>query len=218
MVMSADESQQHKHEETNQDDLMSYFDRSATAVRRKFLQFEKEYARPALSTTLQSFRDHPIFSTFIAVFLSLSLLPALAFIGFSLFIFASFSFIALACAILASSIVIMLTGTILISVLLIVLGASIFLTASGTVTYLLLRLAWLVYQNGAHVGLFTWAHEGRALIFRSKLELDVSDHREEELQREFKLGSVATGDVNKQSGARSVSGDQPVQDVKQESG
>jgi len=156
----------HYVEQTDQDDLISYFDRSATVVQESLQRLEQRYARPGVGFLIKSFREHPIRSTFLSVFAFLSLLPTLSFVGFSVFVFAAFTFISLASALFSATVVVSLIGIILAAILAVLLSVSAFLTASWVGIYLAFRLVMLVREDGPRSGVSRWAQEFKMVFFK----------------------------------------------------
>ncbi|KAJ7130281.1 hypothetical protein C8R44DRAFT_613916 [Mycena epipterygia] len=153
--------------------LAAHFDKSATAVRTYADQFEKSYGRPALKTTTAFFEEHPISSTFIAIFSSLAFFPVITFLAASLFIVVFFSFLALCCAFVASSAVVLLFLSILVLILTITFFASGFFTVLVISSYLGYRFVTLVRSNGRE-GVSNWAVEAKGRFIQSKRR-DASD-------------------------------------------
>ncbi|KAH9915736.1 uncharacterized protein B0H18DRAFT_1124688 [Fomitopsis serialis] len=152
----------------DQDDLTSYFDKSATTVRELMQRLENNFTRPLIQYALDAFRQHPIRSTYLAILTALSLLPALSFIGFSFFIFTSFICTALAAALVAATAVVAIFGTLLLGTLFLLVGVSILLTASIIGIYLFVRLALLTYDAGPRAGIKEWAHQSRTQLLPSR--------------------------------------------------
>ncbi|KAI0634050.1 hypothetical protein C8Q77DRAFT_1109608 [Trametes polyzona] len=147
-------------EETQEDLLSAYFEKSATVVRQSFGRFERELARPTVRYVMDSYRDHPIHSTLLTIYAALSALPLLSFIGFAVFVFSSFTFFALSVAFLAGAAVVLFTGFWLACLLTLLFFLAIPLTASTLATYLLLRLVFITRQEGSvRAGLGQWVHE-----------------------------------------------------------
>ncbi|KAF9494354.1 hypothetical protein BDN71DRAFT_1449086 [Pleurotus eryngii] len=151
-------------ERSHSDDLSSYFDRSATAVREYADVFEHQYARPAMKLGGVYHDQHPILSVFLVILFCLSIVPVVTFIGFSIFAAVSFIIIALSVALGAF----VLLELIFVSVLLCVLGAVLFMSAflTGTTisTYLCFRLAVLV-RNEGRAGLNEWILEAKSRYY-----------------------------------------------------
>ncbi|KZT01350.1 uncharacterized protein LAESUDRAFT_752727 [Laetiporus sulphureus 93-53] len=169
-------------EQADQDNLLSYFDKSATLVRQTFLHYESKYARPIMRSVVQSFYDRPILSTLLAIFAILSLLPTLSFIGFALFILASCFIICLGCFLVAIS-VIAFFGMFFVASLLATLGVSVFLTAFGVGGYSVLQMALLVRADGPRAGINGWMQQNKQHLFASmpaKSEFDAQDYPETE--------------------------------------
>lgn len=151
-----------------QDDLASYFDKSATTVRELMQRLENGFTRPLIQYALDAFRQHPIRSTYLTIFAALSLLPALSFIGFSFFIFTSFICVALAVALVAATAVVAIIGTLFLGTLFLLVGVSILLTASILGIYLSMRLALLTHDAGPRAGIKEWAHQSRTQLLPSR--------------------------------------------------
>ncbi|KAI0364525.1 hypothetical protein BV20DRAFT_974368 [Pilatotrama ljubarskyi] len=157
----------YENEETQEDLLSAYFEKSATAVRRSFGRFERELARPTVRYVLASFKEHPIRSTFLAAYAALSALPILSFIGFSIFIFSSFVFFALCTAILSALSVVLFFGFWLACILLFLLVLSVPITASTLSTYLALRFIFFARRQGsARSALSRWARETKGHLYK----------------------------------------------------
>jgi len=151
----------------NQDDLASYFDKSASVVRKYADGFERSYARPAIESFVTVFKEHPTLSTFGAIFLLLGFAPFACFIVFSLFtiisifclvVISSFIIIAVVEACLASLLAMILTVVFLVSVPLTVFAIS---------TYLVARLIVLVRSEGRE-GVSKWTGETKHHFIQSK--------------------------------------------------
>ncbi|KAI0357845.1 hypothetical protein OH77DRAFT_1398155 [Trametes cingulata] len=170
----------YENEETQEDLLSAYFEKSATAVRTSFGRFERELARPTVRYVLVSFKEHPIRSTFLATYATLSALPLLSFIGFSIFVFSSFVFFALCTAILAALFVVLFFGFWLACILLFLLILSIPITASTLSTYLALRFVLLARQEGsARTALSQWAQETKGQFYKQPLKDEEEDGKPE---------------------------------------
>ncbi|KAJ6588284.1 hypothetical protein B0H19DRAFT_912335, partial [Mycena capillaripes] len=138
--------------------LAAHFDKRATAVRAYADQFEKSYARPALKTTSVFFDDHPISSTFIAIFSSLAFFPLITFLALSLFTVVSLLFLALGCAFVVSSAIVLFFLSILALCLATIFFVSGFFTVLVITAYLAYRFVTLVRSNGRE-GVSGWAVE-----------------------------------------------------------
>jgi len=154
-------------ERTPQDELRSYFDKSASQVRVYADHFEQTYARPAIKTSTSFFNEYPLSTTFIAIFSLFSFIPVAVFIGLSLFTVVSFALIALTSAFVASSVVVLSLLSILISILLAVSFISALLTVVTISAYFMFRLAILVRANGPS-GVSDWAVETRGRFSSSR--------------------------------------------------
>jgi len=152
--------------EDTQRDLTTYFDKSATVVRRNFNWFEKEYGRPAVTYTLASFEAYPLTSTFIAISSLLSILPLISFLVFSLIFSASIVFVASALSIMAIAAVEAFFATILLTTLSGLLCLSVFLTPLAISTHLAFRLIIHVQSDG-RPGVSQWATETKRHFIRS---------------------------------------------------
>ncbi|KAI0643917.1 hypothetical protein C8Q79DRAFT_1012461 [Trametes meyenii] len=158
----------HEGEDAQEDPLAAYFEKSATAVRHSFGRFERELARPTVRYVLESFKEHPIRSTFLANYAVLSVLPILSFLGFSIFVFSSLVFFALSAAILASSAIVLFIGFWLTCTLIFLLLLSIPLTASTLSTYLLLRLVFIARRERfARATISQWAQETKGQFYKA---------------------------------------------------
>ncbi|KAF8645815.1 hypothetical protein AX16_007558 [Volvariella volvacea WC 439] len=142
----------------HQEDLSSYFNRSASAVQAYADRFEHEYARPALQASQAFYAEQPITALFVAVFSILSILPVLTFIGFSIFVFLFTFVVAILSAICISSGICIASFFFLLFTLFAVLCISIFITLLALLAYTTYRLAVLVRQGGRE-GVSEWAHE-----------------------------------------------------------
>ncbi|KAL6306923.1 hypothetical protein BKA93DRAFT_926862 [Sparassis latifolia] len=168
-------------EQTDQD-LLSYFDKSASAVRQSFKHFEQEYARPALNYFLEFSRSRPILATFLGVFSTFSVLPVLSFLGFSLFVFASCIFFSLAGALFVATTIVLLSGLLLVGTLTILFFLSLFLTACAMGIYLSLRFAVLINKDGPRTGVPEWYQETKKSLLASQPgeDADASGHQPNE--------------------------------------
>ncbi|KAI0330020.1 hypothetical protein GY45DRAFT_1324272 [Cubamyces sp. BRFM 1775] len=156
-------------EETQEDLLSAYFEKSATAVRHSFGRFEKELARPAVRYVIESFQQHPIRSTLLTIYAALSALPILSFIGFTVFVFSTFIFLALCAALLAALFVTLFSGFWLACTLVFLLFLSVPITASVLSVYLFLRLAWISRQESSVRGaLVRWAKETKSQFVKGE--------------------------------------------------
>ncbi|KAI9056286.1 hypothetical protein FKP32DRAFT_1599009 [Trametes sanguinea] len=156
--------------EDTQDDLLSaYFEKSATAVRHSFGRFEQGLLRPTVRYILESFEKHPLRSTFLATYATLSALPVLSFIGLSIFIFSSFIFFALSGAVLAAFCVVLFCGFWLTCIILFLFIISIPIATGVLLTFLLLRLAFVAKQEGAvRPALSRWMQETKSQFVTSQ--------------------------------------------------
>ncbi|KAL7284569.1 hypothetical protein ACG7TL_001861 [Trametes sanguinea] len=148
------------NEETQDDLLYVYFDKSASAVRHSVGRFEQGFVRPTARCIVDSFARHPLRSTFLATYATLSALPVLSFIGLSVFIFSSFIFFALSAAVLAALSVVLFLGCWFACTLCFLLLLSIPIAAGVFIAYLLFRFAFLAKQEGSvRSALSPWAQE-----------------------------------------------------------
>ncbi|KAJ6494673.1 hypothetical protein C8R47DRAFT_1116736 [Mycena vitilis] len=147
--------------------LAAHFDNSATAVRTYADQFEKSYARPALKTTSAFFDKHPISSTYLVIFSSLSFFPVLTFIALSVFTIVSLSFLALSIAFVISSVIVLVFLALLALCLVTIFFASGFFTVLVISTYLGYRFVTLVRSDGRG-GVSNWAVETKDRFIQSK--------------------------------------------------
>ncbi|KAJ7151388.1 hypothetical protein C8R43DRAFT_1005003 [Mycena crocata] len=152
---------------TAKEQLSAHFNKSATAVRAYADQFEESYARPALKTTTAFFDEHPIASTFIAIFSALAFIPVITFLVLSLFTVISLSFLALCCAFVVSSAIVLFFLSILVLSLAIAFFASGFFTVLAISTYLAYRFFTLVRADGRE-GVSSWAVETKRQFVQSK--------------------------------------------------
>ncbi|EPT01871.1 hypothetical protein FOMPIDRAFT_99599 [Fomitopsis schrenkii] len=143
------------------DELTSNFDKSAAVVRDSLQRLENEIARPFMQYVCDSFRLHPVRSTYVTIFSCLALLPAISFVGFSLFVITSFLGVAITVALIAASTVIAFFGALFLASLVLLAGISLLLTATTLGTYLLIRLALFTYNAGPRTGIAEWANESR---------------------------------------------------------
>ncbi|KAL1939448.1 hypothetical protein VTO73DRAFT_10004 [Trametes versicolor] len=160
--------------EDAQEDLLSvYFEKSATAVRHSFGRFEKDLARPTVRYVLTSFQQHPIRSTYLTTYAALSALPLLSFIAISIFVCSTLVFLALCAALLAGSAVVLFCGLWLGCTLAFLGLLAIPLTAGTLLTYLFLRFAFIVRQEGSpRTALSQWAQETKGQFIRRPLGED----------------------------------------------
>ncbi|KAI0822377.1 hypothetical protein BC628DRAFT_1364586 [Trametes gibbosa] len=159
------------NEDSSEDLLSAYFEKSATAVRRSFSRFERDLARPTVRYLLAAFKHRPIRSTFLAIYAALSALPILSFIGLSVFIFSSFAFFALSIALLSAVAVVLFSGFWLGCALLFLFLLAIPLTAGALGTYLLLRFVFFARQEGsARQALTQWAQEAKVQFVKRSPE------------------------------------------------
>ncbi|KAF9224758.1 hypothetical protein BS17DRAFT_807846 [Gyrodon lividus] len=143
-----------------QENLASYFEKSATIVRQYADLIEHSYARPALHNFSRRFQINPVGMTFISVFFALAVLPVLSFIGLSIFVISSIAFLALISAAIASIIVEAFLVACLIFTLWSLFVVAIFVTTFVGVAYLTMRLGLLVSSEGRS-GVKEWAYETR---------------------------------------------------------
>ncbi|KAI0654145.1 hypothetical protein C8Q70DRAFT_1058705 [Cubamyces menziesii] len=159
----------YESEETQDDLLSAYFEKSATAVRHSFGRFEKELVRPTVRYIIDSFQLHPIRSTLLTIYAALSALPILSFIGFTVFVFSSFIFLALCTALLAALVVMLFSGFWLACILVFLLFLSVPITASVLSVYLVLRLALISRQETSVRGAFVqWAKETKVRFIKGE--------------------------------------------------
>ncbi|OSC96488.1 hypothetical protein PYCCODRAFT_1400290 [Trametes coccinea BRFM310] len=155
------------NEETQDDLLYVYFDKSASVVRHSVGRFEQGFVRPTTRYIVDSFAQHPIRSTFLATYATLSALPVLSFIGLSIFIFSTFIFFALSAAVLAALSVVLFLGFWFACTLCFILLLSIPIAAGVFIAYLLLRFAFLAKQEGSvRSALSPWAQETKSRFYK----------------------------------------------------
>ncbi|KAI0672464.1 hypothetical protein C8Q78DRAFT_1077982 [Trametes maxima] len=184
----------HEGEDAQEDPLSAYFEKSATVVRHSFGRFERELARPTVHYVLESFKEHPMRSTFLATYAALSVLPILSFLGFSIFVFSFLVFFALSVAILASSAVVLFVGFWLTCTLIFLLLLAIPLTASTLSTYLLLRLAVIARrERSARAAMSQWAQETKGQFYGTAPPGD--DPEEEKANGESEGETLVVGSV-----------------------
>ncbi|EDR10594.1 uncharacterized protein LACBIDRAFT_293617 [Laccaria bicolor S238N-H82] len=140
------------------EDLSSYFNKSAAIVRTYTDRFEHQYARPVMNTSQAFFDDRPISAIFVAIFSTLSFLPAVTFLGISLFIIFASTVTALVFAFLAAAAVVLTLLTCLVSTLIATAFASAFLTFALISSFLFLRIVILVHRDGV-LGISAWVSE-----------------------------------------------------------
>ncbi|EPQ51928.1 hypothetical protein GLOTRDRAFT_123047 [Gloeophyllum trabeum ATCC 11539] len=173
-----------------QDDLRDHFDGYASNVRRSFIRFEEQYARPVVEACISSSRERPAMSalgdvqTFVAIFVLLSVLPVVTFMqvvhsimicsffddllrdtysGFSLFTIASAAFLAFVVQFshrIARPSDVAI-ASILLATLTILFFTALFLASAVIVMYLTVRLAILVRSDGVRPGFVAWRHEAQ---------------------------------------------------------
>ncbi|KAG6845117.1 hypothetical protein H0H87_000544 [Tephrocybe sp. NHM501043] len=146
------------------DDIYSYFNKSVSAVQVHADHFEQEYARPALRTSQAFFDRRPIVATFIAIFVFLSVLPAVTFLGLALFAVTSFTIIALTSTVILSATVVLTLLSLLILTLLITLASATFLTVAGVSIYAFASLLNLVRLHG-NLGIGIWMDQMSDFVF-----------------------------------------------------
>ncbi|TFK75622.1 hypothetical protein BDN72DRAFT_892129 [Pluteus cervinus] len=152
------------------EDLSSYFNRSASAVQVYADKFERQYARPALRVSQAFFDEHPVPATFIAIFSILSFLPVLTFIGLSalvLFVVTITGFVSSLCT---SAVFILAFFVFLFFTLLVIMCISGLFTALAVGGYTLLRLATLVRHDGRE-GVAEWAQETKGHLSHAKTRI-----------------------------------------------
>ncbi|KAJ8521500.1 hypothetical protein ONZ45_g1793 [Pleurotus djamor] len=149
------------------DNLSSYFDRSANAVREYADVLEHNYARPALVVGSAYYDQHPIISVFLVTLFCLSIIPALTFIGFSIFAGVSLALIAISGAVGAFVFVELLFVSIFLCVLIAVVCFSGLMTGSIISLYVFIRLAVLVRYEGRS-GLKLWLREMKSLYVQER--------------------------------------------------
>ncbi|KAH9886223.1 hypothetical protein C8Q73DRAFT_839962 [Cubamyces lactineus] len=186
-------------EETQEDLLSAYFEKSATAVRHSFGRIEKELVRPAVRYIIDSFQLHPIRSTLLTIYAALSALPILSFVGFTVFVFSSFIFLALCIALLAALLVTLFSGFWLACILVFLLFLSIPITASVLSLYLFLRLAFISRQESSVRGaLSRWAKETKGQFIKGEETVEAADaeprvdaeHHDESEAETLVVGSI----------------------------
>ncbi|CDO76541.1 hypothetical protein BN946_scf184395.g3 [Trametes cinnabarina] len=157
------------NEDTQDDVLSAYFDKSASVVRHSFGRFEQGLVRPTARYVVESFARYPLRSTFLATYATLSALPVLSFLGFSIFIFSSSIFFALSAAILTALSVVLFLGFWVACTLVLLLFLSIPIAVGVFITYLLLRFAFIARKEGSvRSALSPWAQETKGLVKRGK--------------------------------------------------
>ncbi|THV02626.1 hypothetical protein K435DRAFT_775424 [Dendrothele bispora CBS 962.96] len=145
-------------QDTPQEQLTSYFTRSASSVHLYADRFEHQYARPAINTSNAFFTEHPVFSIFIASFSFLSLLPIALFIVLSASAILTFTILAI-CFIIASSITtLVFFVSVLACTLVTIFCFSVFVTGSLFIAYTLYRLISLTRTYGFR-GINIWGSE-----------------------------------------------------------
>ncbi|KAF5361383.1 hypothetical protein D9758_006196 [Tetrapyrgos nigripes] len=141
-----------------QEQLSSYFARSASSVHGYADRFEQDYARPAIDTSNAFFIEHPIFSVFLFSFVVLSLLPIGLFIVFCACAILTFTILAI-CFIISSSVIVGLFALFFLTCsLLLILCFSLFLTAALFLAYISYRLFISVRTKGMK-GVYGWGSE-----------------------------------------------------------
>ncbi|KAI8989635.1 hypothetical protein BD414DRAFT_484757 [Trametes punicea] len=179
-------------EETQEDLLSAYFEKSAAAVRHSFGRFERGLVRPTVRYVLESFQKYPIRSTFLATYATLSALPVLSFIGLSVFLFSSFIFFALCSAILAALSVVLFCGFWFACLLAFFLFLSIPITASILSTYILLRFAFIAKQESSvRSAVSQWAKETKGQF----LKRDPGEKVDGDVQRESEGETLMVGSI-----------------------
>ncbi|TFY71784.1 hypothetical protein EVG20_g1230 [Dentipellis fragilis] len=149
--------------EDSQENLSSQFEKSAMSVRHIIDRVDKKYVGPGRQSAVHSFSTYPISSTFVSVFIALSLVPILSFIVLSLFISVSVLVFAVGIALtVAISAVLFMAGILIVS-LVGVFMLSIFVTLSllsTWVLYLFVRRRQDVYD-----GIGGYLREAQALFY-----------------------------------------------------
>ncbi|KAK7683753.1 hypothetical protein QCA50_013129 [Cerrena zonata] len=151
--------------QVNNEDLQSYFERSASTVIQLSDKAESEYVRPGVNALMRSFQKKPVHSTFLSTWGLLSLLPVIAFIGFSLFVLGSCLFFALAGALIVSAVAIAAFGSVLTMTLVILFFVSVFLTTTIIGSFLALHLISRIRDHGVRDGGVIWAREVKDRFF-----------------------------------------------------
>ncbi|KAK7443512.1 hypothetical protein VKT23_015684 [Stygiomarasmius scandens] len=153
---------------TPQEQLSSYFARSASSVHLYADRFEHEYARPALNTSNVFFNEHPILTVFLSILTLLSLLPAALFVIFSAAAILTFTILAI-CFVISSSVMVVLFFLFLLTcTLIIIFCVSGFLTGSVFFVYTSYRLFVLLRSQGVK-GIHIWGSETISYVWPLRL-------------------------------------------------
>ncbi|KAH9962127.1 hypothetical protein BC827DRAFT_1267123 [Russula dissimulans] len=155
---------------TVQENLSSYFDGIAAAVRQTFARFENSCILPVLDLLRVLFLAYPIPFVFFSIFFTLAFFPILAYIVVSLATLSAALSIALCLAFVFSSGVFFLSGGVLLATLGFTLLLSAFLTTFSISAYLSGRLILNLRRSGRH-GFRVWSQEVTHLFFPSSAHL-----------------------------------------------
>ncbi|KAA1474410.1 hypothetical protein DENSPDRAFT_931634 [Dentipellis sp. KUC8613] len=147
----------------SQENLSSQFEKSAMSVRHIIDRVDKKYVEPGRKSAVHSFSTYPISSTFVFVFIALSLVPILSFIVLSLFISVSVLVFAIGIALTVTLSAVLFMAGILIISLIGVFMMSIFITLS-------LLSTWVVYlfvrrRQDVYDGIHGYYREAQALVY-----------------------------------------------------
>jgi len=149
---------------TAQENLSSYFDNTAAAVRRAFARFENSYIFPTVNLLQAFFLAYPIPFIFFSIFLILGFFPVLAYIIVSLATLSAALSMALSLAFVFSSGVFFILGSVLLATLGFALLLSAFLTTFLISAYLFGRLVLNLRRSGRS-GFRGWSREVTHLFF-----------------------------------------------------
>ncbi|KAG7442887.1 uncharacterized protein BT62DRAFT_362401 [Guyanagaster necrorhizus] len=148
------------------ENLASYFNRSAKDIHAYADRIEHGYARPALKTVKELLDEHPISFMFFLFFALLSFFPVLLFLGCSFFVTLSFVLFALSSALLVSGIFIFTFACILIFVLIMNFCIAALPTVALFSAYSVIRLLTLT-RSGGRAGAAEWVDETKSFFFSS---------------------------------------------------
>ncbi|KAJ3534703.1 hypothetical protein NMY22_g6807 [Coprinellus aureogranulatus] len=144
------------------EELSTNFISSASSVQELSGRFEyvlKSYILPAFAYAEASFERKPIATVFALVFLALSVVPFLTYAVTCCAAISTYLFLALLTVLTVSIGTLLTLTTILLSVLFGIAIATTFITATIVSSYLVLRLAIFVRQEGLVAGAAIWVSD-----------------------------------------------------------
>ncbi|TFY58474.1 hypothetical protein EVJ58_g6396 [Rhodofomes roseus] len=187
---------------TEDDNLTSYFDKSATTVRDTLQRLENDVTRPVVENLLNAFRQHPIRSHATSSLLHRLFIIRLYYLhmrsphrstsdcyGNRGVVWHVYTALYASVELKSNE----LPGILFLGTLFLLFGVSLFLTTAILGVYLLVRLALLTYDAGPRAGVVQWAHESRKQLLPSRFQ--PAESHSAEAQPEPKRGGPSHEEV-----------------------